>query len=89
MKCVGKLAYELQLPKEMSAIHNVFHVSMIKKYTIDPDHVIAPQIVQVQTNLSYEEKPVEILDRSTKKLRNKVISLVKVLWHNHQVKEAT
>ena len=41
VKRIGKVAYELQLPKEMSVIHNVFHVSMIKKYIGDPDHVIA------------------------------------------------
>ena len=46
-------------------------------------------MVQVQIDLSYEEKPIEILDRSTKKLMNKVIPLMKVLWCNYRVEEAT
>ena len=86
---VGKVAYKLQLPAEMSTIHNVFHVSMLKKYIPNPDHVLMPQTIQVQVDLSYEEKPMEILDRTVMKLRNKEISLVKVLWRNHRVKEAT
>ena len=53
-KRVGKVAYELELPLEMSAIHNVFHVSMLKKYVQDASHVIEPQSVQVQPDLSYE-----------------------------------
>ena len=73
----------------MTSIHNVFHVSMLKKYVPDPSHVIQPQSIQIQEGMSYEEKPVEILDRKTKSLRNKEIPLVKVLWRNHKMEEAT
>ena len=73
----------------MFAIHNVFHMSMLKKYIPNPDHVLKPQTIQVQAVLSYEEKPVEILDRFMKKLRNKEIPLVKVLWRNHRVEKVT
>ena len=86
---MGKIAYELQFPVEISAIHNVFHVSILKKYIPNPDHILTPQTVQVQADLSYEEKPMEILDCTMKKLRNKEIPLVKVLWRNHRVEEAT
>ena len=89
MNRVGQVAYELTLPTKMFAIHNVFHISMLKKYTTDPEHVIVPQTVQIQANLSYEEKPVQILDREVKKLRNKEITLVKILWRNHRIEEAT
>ncbi|KAK6147382.1 hypothetical protein DH2020_018294 [Rehmannia glutinosa] len=88
-KRIGKVAYELDLPGEMSAIHNVFHVSMLKKYVPDPSHVIPPQTVQIREDLSYEEKPMKIVDREVKKLRNKEIPLVKVIWRNHRVEEAT
>lgn len=60
------MAYELNLPKEMSAIHNIFHISMLKKYVSDPDHVIKLQTVQVQEDLSYEDGPIEILDREAR-----------------------
>ncbi|KAK6152942.1 hypothetical protein DH2020_012581 [Rehmannia glutinosa] len=88
-KRIGKVAYELDLPGEMSAIHNIFHVSMLKKYVPDPSHVIQPQTVQIREDMSYEEKPVEIVDREVKKLRNKYIPLVKVIWRNQRVEEAT
>ncbi|KAK6142450.1 hypothetical protein DH2020_022798 [Rehmannia glutinosa] len=86
---IGKVAYKLELPQEMASIHNVFHVSMLKKYVVDSSHVLTPQAIEIDESLSYEEKPIAILDREVKKLRNKEISLVKVLWRNHKIEEAT
>ncbi|KAL5554966.1 hypothetical protein UlMin_037202 [Ulmus minor] len=86
---VGKVAYKLALPPELSSVHNVFHVSMLKKYVSDPSHVLEHEPIQVNEDLTYEEKPVQILDRKDKTLRNKVIPLVKVLWRNHKIEEAT
>ena len=86
---VGKVAYKLALPPELASMHNVFHVSMLKKYVPDPSHVLSQEPVEVQTDLTYEEKPVRILDREEKVLRNKTIPMVKVLWRNHKVEEAT
>ena len=89
MNHIGQVVYKLILPAEMSTIYDVFDSSMLKTYTTDLEHVIAPQTVQIQADLRYEEKPVQILDREVKKLRNKKISLVKVLWRNYMIKEAT
>ncbi|XP_074562941.1 uncharacterized protein LOC141819587 [Curcuma longa] len=86
---VGKVAYELELPPEMAAIHNVFHVSMLKKHIPNPDKVIEPQAVQIQEDLSYESKPIQILERDVKRLRNKEVPLVKVLWRNQRSEEMT
>ncbi|KAL5577207.1 hypothetical protein UlMin_018906 [Ulmus minor] len=86
---VGKVAYRLALPQELSSVHNVFHVSMLKKYIPDPSHVLEHEPIEVHEDLSYEEQPVQILDKKEKTLRNKVIPLVKVLWRNHKVEEAT
>ncbi|KAL5574279.1 hypothetical protein UlMin_023876 [Ulmus minor] len=86
---IGKVAYKLALPPELSSVHNVFHVSMLKKYVSDPSHVLEHEPIQVNEDLTYEEKPVQILDRKDKTLRNKVIPLVKVLWRNHKIEEAT
>ena len=86
---IGKVAYRLALSPELSSVHNVFHVSMLKKYVSDPSHVITQEPIEVHEDLTYEEKPVKILDRQDKRLRNKVIPLVKVLWKNHKIEEAT
>ncbi|KAL4022855.1 hypothetical protein IC575_016601 [Cucumis melo] len=86
---IGLVAYRLALPPSFSAVHNVFHVSMLRKYVADPTHVVEFEPLQISENMSYEEQPVEILARKVKKLRSREISLVKVLWRNHEVKEAT
>ncbi|KAJ8750520.1 hypothetical protein K2173_015672 [Erythroxylum novogranatense] len=86
---IGPLAYRLALPPELSQIHDVFHVSMLRRYRSDPSHVIQAGEVQLRDDLSYEELPVQILDTKDKVLRNKTVQLVKVLWRNHSVEEAT
>ena len=86
---VGKVAYRLALPPDLSSVHNVFHVSMLKKYVPDPTHVLEHEPIEVHEDLAYEEQPVQILDRKEKTIRNKAIPLVKVLWRNHKVEEAT
>ncbi|KAL6180498.1 hypothetical protein ACLB2K_047161 [Fragaria x ananassa] len=77
------------LPSELSRIHNVFHVSIFRKYIADPSHVLEEQPISLHKDLSYEEEPVQILDRKEQVLRSKSIQLVKVLWRTHQVEEAT
>ena len=84
---VGPVAYRLALPPELDRIHNVFHVSMLRRYRSDPTHVLTTQDIHVEPNMSYEEEPVEILARKVKELRNKKIPLVKVLWRNHKLKK--
>ena len=61
----------------------------MRKYIPHPTHVLEAQPIQINEDLSYEEEPVQILDRKEQVLRTKTIPLVKVLWRNHQVEEAT
>ena len=89
LKKVGNVAYELALPPHMQHIHNVFHVSLLKKYHMDSRHIIEHDPVEIQSDLSYVEQPVQILDRQEKVLRNKSVWLVKVLWRNPKVEEST
>ncbi|TYK07721.1 retrotransposon protein, putative, Ty3-gypsy subclass [Cucumis melo var. makuwa] len=79
MERVGPAAYRLELPIELVRIHDVFHVSMLRKYIPDPSHVLQEQPVELKEDLSYVEEPVQILDRKEQVLRNKTISLIKVL----------
>ncbi|CAN4101627.1 unnamed protein product [Withania somnifera] len=84
-----RVAYELELPQELSIVHPVFHVSMLRRCIGDPSRITPIKDVQVTKELGYEEVPVAILDRQVKKLRNKEVASVKVLWRNQQVEEVT
>ena len=86
---MGPVACKLKLPLELSRIHDTFHVLMLRNYIPDPSHVMREQPVQLKENLTYEETPVQIVDRKEQVLRSKVIPLVKVLWKNHEMEEAT
>ena len=83
------MAYRLELPFDLDRIHDAFHVSMLRKYIPNPSHVLTEQPVEIQENLTYEEKPMQILDRREQVLCNKTIPPVKVLWRSHTVEEAT
>ena len=86
---VGPVAYRLALPPNLEKIHNVFHVSMLRRYRSDPSHVVSSKTIELRPDLTYEEEPVVILARDVKELQKKKISLVKVLWRNHKTEEAT
>ncbi|KAM2690392.1 hypothetical protein EV1_043581 [Malus domestica] len=59
---VGEVAYRLELPSELSKVHNLFHVSMLRQYVADPSHVIPVQPLEISPDLTYDEEPVTILD---------------------------
>ena len=59
---IGNLAYRVALPLALAAVHNVFHVSMLRKYIADPTHVLVAEALPIQNHLSYEEWPIKILD---------------------------
>jgi hypothetical protein len=78
---IGTVAYRIALPPSLSGIHDVFHVSQLRKYISDPSHVIKPDIIPLKDDLSFKVPPVRIGDRKMKQLRNKEIPLVKVIWN--------
>ncbi|XP_043807658.1 uncharacterized protein LOC122722071 [Manihot esculenta] len=86
---VGPVVYKLALHPKLDRIHNVFYVSMLRRYRSDPAHVISVEPIDVQPGLTYEEEPMIILARKMKEVRNKKIPFIKVLWRNHKVEEAT
>ena len=86
---VGTVAYRLALPPSMSGVHEVFHVSMLQKYTLYPAHVVDMGQIEVGTDGTFEEGPVCILDSRDQVLRCKTVRLVRVLWRHYGVEEST
>ena len=86
---VGKVAYRLALPPSLQSVHNVFHISMLRKYHPSPEHMLDYSGIELNDDVTYEERPMRILDWQTRKLRNKEIPMVKVLWKHHTPEEAT
>nr|GFA47691.1 putative nucleotidyltransferase, ribonuclease H [Tanacetum cinerariifolium] len=86
---VGEVSYRLALPPQLSHVHNVFHVSLLRGYKYHPLHVISYPLDQICVDLSYVEEPEAILDRQDRVMRKKTIPFVKILWRNHPEREAT
>ena len=86
---VGTVAYRLNLPPSLLGVHEIFHVSMLQKYTLDPSHVMDWSELIIDTDGTYEEVPVRIMDSRKQVLRHKTVRLVKVLWQHQGVEEAT
>ena len=79
LKRVGIVAYRLVLPSSLSGVHEVFHVSMLRKYTPDLTHVVDWGESTVDTNGTFEEGPMRILDSRDQALRRMTVRLVKVV----------
>ena len=86
---IGTIAYRLALPPSMSGVHEVFHVSMLRKYTPDLAHVVDWGQIEVDTDGTFEEGPVCIVDSLDQVLRRKTVRLVRVLWWHYKVEEST
>ena len=86
---VGTVAYQLALPPSMSGVHEVFHVSMLRKYTLDPAHVVDWGQIEVDMDGTFKEGLVCIVDSRDQVLRRKTVRLVRVLWRHYGVEEST
>ena len=86
---VGTVVYRLALPPSMIGVHEVFHVSMLRKYTPGPAKVVDWGQIEVDTDGTFEEGPVCIIDSRDQVLRRKTVRLVRVLWRHCGVEEST
>ena len=91
---MGEVAYRLELPEELSGVHDVFHVSQLKQCHAEMAEIplrdtVPLEAIQLKDDLTYEEKPVKILDYASRVTRSKVIKFCKVQWNHHSEDEAT
>ncbi|PKU60733.1 hypothetical protein MA16_Dca028271 [Dendrobium catenatum] len=86
---VGPVAYKLALPTDMSDVHNVFHIAMLRKCVTDESQKVSHNEIELQKNLTYLEEPEMILDKDVRKLRNRIIPYVKIKWKHRSVKDST
>ena len=85
LKRMGTVAYWLALPPSLSGVHEVLHVSMLRKYTPNPAHVVDWREITVDTDGTFEEGLVRTLDSRDQVFRCKIVRLVKVLWQHRGV----
>jgi len=85
----GPVAYRLELPAQISAVHNIFHVSQLRRCLRVPEKVIDIEKLQLEPDLVYPEYPIKIVDHKTRVTRNQTSDFYKVQWSNHSEREAT
>jgi hypothetical protein len=87
-KC-GTVAYKLDLPPSLARVHDIFHVSQIKKCLKAPVDVMLPEVTPLEADLSHPEHPIKILDQKDRVTRRKTIKFFKIQWSNQSEEEVT
>jgi hypothetical protein len=89
MERYGPVAYRLKLPISLSAVHDVFHVSQLKKCARVPTEIVSQEQVQLEPDLSYTALPAKVLDCKKRSTRCHTVKMYKILWKDHTEEEAT
>ncbi|XP_073226994.1 uncharacterized protein [Cicer arietinum] len=80
LRRVSLVAYQIALPPSLAKLHDVFHVSQLRKYMVDPSHIIMLDDIQLKKNIYFVIPPLSIGDRTTNHIQGKEITLVNVIW---------
>jgi hypothetical protein len=89
LKVCGPVAYKILLPSQLATIHDVFHISQLKKCIKVPTEIVETRAIEIEPDLSYIEQPIQILDTKERVTRRKKIKMYKILWDHHTEEEAT
>jgi hypothetical protein len=89
LEICGPVAYRLKLPPQLAAIHDIFHVSQLRKYVKVPTKIINSQAIEIEPDLTYTEHPIRILDTKERSTRRETIRMFKIQWNYHTEEEAT
>ena len=85
----GEVAYQVELPEQLSGVHDVFHVSQLKKCLRVPEEQLPLDQLDIQEDLSYKEYPMRILETAERITRSRIIRMCKVQWNRHSIDEVT
>jgi hypothetical protein len=86
LEICGNVAYKLELPSSLAGVHDIFHVSQLKKCLKTPVYVVLSEVAPLEVDLMYLEHPIKILDHV---MRCKIVKFFKVQWSNYTEEEAT
>jgi hypothetical protein len=85
----GTVAYKLDLPPSLAGVHDIFHMSQLKKCLKAPVDVVFPEVTPLEADLSYLEHSIKVLDQKDRVTQRKTIKFFKIQWSNHFEEEAT
>jgi hypothetical protein len=89
LKVCGPVAYKICLPSQLAAIHDVFHISQLKKCIKVPTKIVETSAIAIEPDLSYTEQAIQILDTKERITKRRTVKMYKILWDHHTDEEAT